>query len=109
MKTSEPKSPLAKKRMSLQPQDKSAKKPAKEDKNEESKKDAKSTKPIKSALPPKDLGPEPKNAKSAYNFFNTAHCSELKAGNAELKQSDCFKLAGEKWGTMSDEDKKIYN
>lgn len=87
---------------------KSAKKPIKEDKLEESKNDAKPSKSQKSALPPKDLGPEPKKPKSSYNFFNTAYCAQLKEGNADLKQSDCFKLAGEKWSSLTDDEKLKY-
>lgn len=53
-------------------------------------------------------GPEPKKASSAYFIFNTEFCADYKRKNPATKQSDCFKLAGEKWGAMSDKDKEPF-
>lgn len=60
-------------------------------------------------MPPKDLGPEPKKACSAYTFFNTEYTKKLRVDDTELKVTDCFKLAGEKWGTMSESEKAPYS
>jgi hypothetical protein len=57
----------------------------------------------------KDLGPLPKQAKSAYMYFNMEFFLAERKRNPNCSNSDAFKLAGQKWGTMSDKDKAPYN
>lgn len=56
----------------------------------------------------KDLGPEPKRPSSSYMFFNTSFVKKAREQDPELKNSDAFKLAGQKWKEMSDEEKAVY-
>ena len=56
----------------------------------------------------KDLGPEPKRPSSSYMFFNTIFVKKAREQDPELKNSDAFKLAGQKWKEMSDEEKAVY-
>lgn len=53
----------------------------------------------------KDLGPLPKQAKSAYMYFNMEFFLAERKRNPSCSNSEAFKLAGQKWGTMSDKDK----
>jgi hypothetical protein len=56
----------------------------------------------------KDLGPEPKKAKGAYNFFNAEFVKRERELNADLATTEAFKLAGKKWADMTDKDKEPY-
>lgn len=66
----------------------------------------KSKKSVGQEEEPQDL--QPKRANGAYTFFNTDFVREARAKDPELKTSDCFKLAGEKWATMSEKQKEPY-
>jgi hypothetical protein len=53
----------------------------------------------------KDLGPMPKQAKSAYMYFNMEFNLQERKRNPNCSSTEAFKLAGQKWGSMSDEEK----
>jgi hypothetical protein len=50
----------------------------------------------------------PKKALSAYMFFATENRAAIKAENPNLTFGELAKAVGDKWKTMSDEDKKPY-
>jgi hypothetical protein len=64
---------------------------------------------LESELPIKDLGPEPKKPRSAYNLFNADYVAELKKKDPEMKNTEGFKMAGQRWGEMKDADKTRFN
>lgn len=53
----------------------------------------------------KDLGPTPKQAKTAYMYFNMEFFLAERKRNPNCSNSDAFKLAGQKWSTMTEKDK----
>jgi len=53
----------------------------------------------------KDFGPTPKQAKSAYTYFNMEFYLAERKRNPNCSSPDAFKLAGQKWSTMTDKDK----
>ena len=56
----------------------------------------------------KDLGPTPKKAKGAYNYFNAEFVKRERDANPDLATTEAFKLAGKRWGEMSDKEKAPY-
>ncbi|KAI8969286.1 high mobility group box domain-containing protein, partial [Mycotypha africana] len=50
----------------------------------------------------------PKRGLSAYMFFSQEKRAEVKADNPDASFGQIGKLLGEKWKSMSDEDKKPY-
>lgn len=53
----------------------------------------------------KDLGPMPKGIMSAYMYFNMDFFAAERKRNPTCSNSDAFKLAGQKWHSMSEKDK----
>lgn len=53
---------------------------------------------------------KPKAARSAYTYFTTEYTAKLRAENKDenAKQTDFMKMAGAKWNTMTESDKKPY-
>lgn len=51
----------------------------------------------------------PKRAGNPYSIFNSEYTSGLKKSDPELKMPNAFKLAGDKWATMTDTERKPYN
>ena len=64
--------------------------------------------PVDKSAAPKDKGPSPKKATTAYVFFNTSYVQKVRQENPDLKTADAFKQAGAKWGTMSEKEKAPY-
>jgi hypothetical protein len=62
----------------------------------------------KVAAPPKDLGPKPKGPLSGYIFFSGEYTALLRKDDPNTKATEFMKLAGAKWGTMSDKEKAKY-
>lgn len=62
----------------------------------------------KTAPTVKDLGPEPKKAKGAYNYFNSEFVKHERELNPDLATTEAFKLAGKKWADMNEKDKAPY-
>ena len=58
------------------------------------------------AVTPKVL---PKKATSAYFFFNQQYIKNLRENDATITQTEGFKLAGTKWGTMSEKEKTPFD
>jgi len=56
----------------------------------------------------KDLGPMPKGVSSAYLHFIGEYIPKLRKDDAITPQKELMKLAGAKWGEMSDKDKQPY-
>lgn len=78
-----------------------------------SKEEEKKIKPQKSDAKSKDLKEEvkvnpahkPRKALTSYTIFNTEFCKEMRAAG---QTQDLFKLASEKWGSMSENEKAPY-
>ena len=50
----------------------------------------------------------PKKASSAYNFFMVEFTKESREKNPDIKASEHMSLAGKKWSTLTDAEKKKY-
>ena len=58
------------------------------------------------AVTPKVL---PKKATSAYFFFNQQYIKNVREKDATITQTEGAKLAGTKWGTMSEKEKTPFD
>jgi len=52
--------------------------------------------------------PLPKKPKTAYCIFNTEFTQQLRAKHPDLVVTEAFKLAGERWAQLSDNEKAPY-
>jgi hypothetical protein len=71
----------------------------------------KATTPVKAkAAPeiPKDNGPSPKKAKSAYIFFVAQETVSLKKAQPDAKPTDLMQQAAKKWSELSEKQKSVY-
>ena len=75
--------------------------------DEPSKKSRKSPKGKKSKRAKKDPN-APKRALSAYMFFSAAKRAEVAAANPDFGITDIAKALGERWKTITDEEKNVY-
>ena len=75
--------------------------------DEPSKKSRKSPKGKKSKRAKKDPN-APKRALSAYMFFSAAKRAEVAAANPDFGITDVAKALGERWKTITDEEKNVY-
>ena len=51
------------------------------------------------------MGPEPKKPMAAYMFFNSSFVKKAREDDPELKTTEAFKQAGQKWKDMSEKEK----
>lgn len=51
---------------------------------------------------------KPKRPNGAYNFFNSEFVMSARKSNPELKTTEAFKQAGQKWASMSEKEKEKY-
>jgi hypothetical protein len=47
----------------------------------------------------------PKKATSSYFYFNQQYIKSVRDGDANITQTEGAKLAGTKWGTMTEKEK----
>ena len=50
----------------------------------------------------------PKKAKRAYFYFNGQYIRSVIANDATISRTQAMKLAGTKWGTISDQEKEPF-
>ncbi len=50
----------------------------------------------------------PKKVSTAYVFFNPHYIKSVREKDATITQTEGMKLAGSKWGTMSEKEKKPF-
>ena len=75
---------------------------------EETKKQLVAVKKVVEKAPEQNKGPLPKRAMLAYTLFNTEFVQGARKSNPDLKTTEAFKQAGQKWATMSDKEKEKF-